>query len=449
MLPDVALLEIFDFYVWNTHKVQAWHRLLHVCRKWRHVVFGSPLRLNLRLYCRANTPVRQTLDVWPLLPIVVKIYTSDSWDQGNPVAALEQNNRICHLAIYDIPSSEREKALTALQQPFPVLTFLSITFQAEKAPIFPASFLGGSAPALQAIFLDRVPFPGLPKLVLSAAHLVTLHIRKIPHSGYISPEAMVAALSVLTRLEGFQIGFESPQSRPGRRTRRLPPPTRTLLPALHVFRFQGVGEYLEDFVARIDAPLLEKLAVIFFHQLIFGSPRFTQFISRTPAFKGHNEARVEFSYLDVMVTLPQKLGGLLELGSTCNQSDWQLSFLAQVCTSPLTQALIPTVEHLYIRSGYRLPDWQDDIESGQWLELFQPFAATKELYISSEFTPRIAPALKEFIRDGVIEVLPALQTLFLEEPLPSRPVQEAIEEFVAARQLAGHPIAVSRWKKRR
>jgi hypothetical protein len=106
------------------------------------------------------------------------------------------------------------------------------------------------------------------------------------------------------------------------------------------------------------------------------------------------------------------------------------------------------VEHLYIQSGYQRPDWQDDIESGQWLDLFQPFAATKKLYISSEFTPRIAPALKELV--GVIEVLPALQTLFLEDSLelPSRPVQEAIEEFVGARQLAGHPIRISCWKKR-
>jgi hypothetical protein len=45
-------------------------------------------------------------------------------------------------------------------------------------------------------------------------------------------------------------------------------------------------------------------------------------------------------------------------------------------------------------------------------------------------------------------VLPALQALFLEEPLPSGPVLEIIRKFVAARQLAGHPVAVSRWLKK-
>ena len=156
-----------------------------------------------------------------------------------------------------------------------------------------------------------------------------------------------------------------------------------------------------------------------------------------------------FSKYEVIVTLPQTFGGLLEFETSCKQSDWQLSSAAQVCSSSFTRALIPAVEHLYIRSGYRQPDRQDDIESNQWLELFQPFAAVKELYISSEFTPRIAPALREIIGDGVIEVLPALQTLFLDEPLPSGPVQESIGQFVAARQLAGHPISVSHWNKSR
>ena len=67
----------------------------------------------------------------------------------------------------------------------------------------------------------------------------------------------------------------------------------------------------------------------------------------------------------------------------------------------------------------------------------------KDLCISSEFTPRIAPALKELVGEGAIEALPALQTLFLEKPLPSGHVQGIIGQFVAVRQLAGRPIVVS------
>ena len=69
----------------------------------------------------------------------------------------------------------------------------------------------------------------------------------------------------------------------------------------------------------------------------------------------------------------------------------------------------------------------------------------KELYISRKFTPYIVPTLQELVGGRVSEVLPALQTLFLEAALPPGPVQESIEKFVAARQLAGRPLAVSRW----
>jgi hypothetical protein len=453
MLPDVALLEIFDVYIYegvNGYKgIEVWQILVHVCRKWRNVVFGSPRRLNLRLYCSASTPVRETLDFWPLLPIVIKVYTVDKWDNGNIIAALEHNNRICELVIFDIPSSETGKALTSLQQPFPALRRLQLAFCVETAPVIPASFLGGSAPGLQALTLDRFSFPGLPKLLLSTTHLVDLYLRRIPHSGYFSPEAMVAVLSVLTRLEGLYIGFESPRSRPDLRSRHPPPRIRTLLPALTWLGFKGVAEYLEDLVARIDAPLLDDLTITFFHQLIFDTPQLTQFVSRTPKFEAYDEAHVEFSYFYVMVTLPQAFNGALELELriSCGKSDWQLSSAAQVCSTSFPQALTPSVERLYIESMSGQPHWQDDIENNQWLELFHPFTAVKDLYISSEFMPHIAAALKELVGERVTEVLPALQTLVLEEPLPSGPVRETIERFVAARQLAGRPIVIYRWER--
>ena len=56
MVPDLALLGIFDFYMTEAldfnpfrHNSEAWIILAHVCRKWRDIVFGSPSRLNVRL----------------------------------------------------------------------------------------------------------------------------------------------------------------------------------------------------------------------------------------------------------------------------------------------------------------------------------------------------------------------------------------------------------------
>ena len=448
MLPDVALLKVFDFYEDEDH-IEAWYTLVHVCSEWRNIVFGSPRRLGLRLYCNAGTPVRETLDVWPLLPVVVRSDGHEKWGVDSIIAALEHNDRISELDLLDIPSPQLEEVWAAMERPFPALTHLQLRHRDGTAPVVPASILCGSSPRLQRLSLYRTPFPGLPKLLMSTIHLVRLDLRRIPHSGYISPEVMASCLSVLTRLEALVIKFESPQRSPDRKVRRPPPRTRILLPSLTELLFFGVSEYLEDFLARIDAPLLDNLDITFFHQLMFSTPQLTQFIDRTPNFKAHDKAQVFFSSWGVSVTLPQTLDGRLNVGISCKQPDWQLSSLAQFCSSSFPHALIPVVEHLYILEE-RFPRllWQDDIASSQWLELFHPFTAVKGLYISREFVPRIVPALQELVEERLTKVLPSLETIFLEEPLPSGPVQEAIGRFVVSRQLVGHPIVVSPWERK-
>ena len=448
-LPDVALLEIFDFYQFE-EQIEAWYALVHVCQKWRKIIFESPRRLNLRLYCRAGTPVRETLDVWPPLPIVVMVHGDEVWNEDDIVAVLERNDRVCGIDLWPgyVPNSQLERLFATMQQPFPALTRLQLHCEArdEIAPVIP-HFLGGSAPRLQSLILGGIPFPGLPKLLLSAVHLATLELSSIPHSGYFSPKAMVTGLSGLTRLERLAIAFDSPQCRPDANNRRPPPPTRTLLPLLTAFQFKGVGEYLEDLVAQIDAPILNALEITFFHQLIFDTPQLTQFISRTPKFNTYDRARVVFSELDVRITLSQTFEETLKLGILSNQSEWQLSSLAQVRSSFFPQDLLLTVEYLHIlENEFWRPDWQEDVENDQWLEILHPFTGVKDLYMSQEFVPRITPALRELVGERVTEVLPALQSVFLEESLSLGPVEEAIGQFgqfVAARQLAGHLITIT------
>ena len=453
MLPDVALLKIFSFYVDElrepiTVRNYRWHTLVHVCRNWRSVVFGSPRRLNLRLLCTHRTPVRETIDAWPLLPILVDGFDDKKWGVDNIVAALEHNDRVHRLDFYSLyfSSSDVEKVLAAMHRPFPALTYLRLWSRVETVPVDPSSFLGGSAPHLQQLRLSSITFPGIPKLLLSATHLVLLELQSIPHSGYIPPEVMVTGLAVLTSLERLSISFESPRSRPGRRSRLPPPPTRTTLPALNHLWFYGVIEYLDDLVAQIDAPLLNKLEITFLYQLIFDSPQLIQFIRRTPKFKACNSARVEFS--DSRVCAETIYGAGFGLEISCTQSDWQLSSLAQVFSS----GFFPVVKFLCILeqrwNSRNAPSWQDNIqvETSQWLEVLHPLTAVTDLYISQGFTPRIAPTLQELVGGRVTEVLPTLQTLHLGETLPSGPVQESIGKFVAARQLAGCPVTVSQWK---
>jgi hypothetical protein len=120
--------------------------------------------------------------------------------------------------------------------------------------------------------------------------------------------------------------------------------------------------------------------------------------------------------------------------------------MAQVCNSTLPP--FSTLERLYISDrGSTQQRWQDDIENLEWLELLRPFTAVKNLYLAEEYAPHIIPALQEVVGERVTEVLPALECLFLEKLYESGPVQEAIEQLVAVRQLSNHPILISFWNR--
>jgi hypothetical protein len=122
-----------------------------------------------------------------------------------------------------VPRSSLEKVLAAMQEPSSELTYLRLSSNEEPVPIVPDSFLGRSAPRLRYLVLDGIPVPGLPKLLLSATNLVELQLSNIPHSGYISPDAVVTALSALTSLQLLQLEFRSPRSHPTRQADfRLP-----------------------------------------------------------------------------------------------------------------------------------------------------------------------------------------------------------------------------------
>jgi len=145
------------------------------------------------------------------------------------------------------------------------------------------------------------------------------------------------------------------------------PPIRSVLPLLTYFKFKGASKYLENLVARIDAPLLDSLGITFFHKLIFDTSQLVQFVSRIPNVKAPLEAHVAFSYDSILVTLPRAFPGRLPLEILCRPSNWQLLSLAQVCSSSsFPQFFIPAVEHLYISDTVDPhPDWEDDIENDQ------------------------------------------------------------------------------------
>jgi len=415
---------------------QEWHTLIHVCRRWRYIIFASPRVLNLRLLCTIGTPVRARLAIWPAIPIAI-IGSVDSTPlevvADNIMASLEHKDRVYRIDLQRIPNSLMGRIAAAMEEPFPMLTDLALH---ATAPVLPDSFLGGSAPGLQSLRLTSVPFPALWKFLPTATHLVFLELWDVPHSGYISPSAMATCLSALMRLEELHLGFQSPRSHPDRANQRLPPQTRLILPALSTLQFKGVSEYFEDLVAQIDAPLLNDVWIVFLHQLVFDTPQLLQFFSRANGFKVHPRANVRFcgDFVRVSLYSQTKTSSSREftLLIKCRDTDWQLSSLAQFCSS-----FLPPLSTVQLLNLYGGPTQSlDDMEVTQWLELLQPFTAVKNLYICDELAPHIVPALQ-----GETGVLLALKYLILDRRQSSGHVQEAIEGFTAERQLSGHPVA--------
>jgi hypothetical protein len=360
-------------------------------------------------------------------------------------AAIVHPDRVYEIN-FRVTSPQLQRLASAMQEPFPALTRLTLGSRLGSeapAPALPEGFVGGSVPSLQYLSLYYIAYPALPKLLSSATDLTTLHL--LSHPVYISPEAMVTSLSTLTRLERLSLKFRPPLSSPDWESQRPPPPTRTVLPALTWFKFEGISEYLEDLLALIDIPLLDYSCIVF-DQLISDISQLALFMKRTKRFHALNEAHVTFDYDDLGVgsLLPiHMFDGKSGFKILCRGLDWRLSSLAQVF-----KAFFPSmymVEHLYVYGPSVLPSrWQENLE---WLKIYRPFTVVKNLYLSREFAPHVASAMQELVGGKVAEVLPTLQNIFLEGLQPSGPIQEDIQKFVAARQPSGNPITVSVWER--
>jgi hypothetical protein len=258
-------------------------------------------------------------------------------------------------------------------------------------------------------------------------------------------------ISALTSLTNFSIGFTSPASRPDPITRPPPPLTRAVLPALTNFCFHGVSAYLEDLMARIEAPLLEVIKIAYFNQLVFD-------IQQLPRFIGHAPALISCDTAYMLIYNDKVLMGFssmrrpsytrfLTLEIPGRGVDWQVSSLAQMCNQLSESFIMSCIETLYIdKILCALPlTLQDEMDERQWLELFHPFTTVRTLYLSQMIHPHIMSALRGLNGETATEVLPALDNLYLQEHWGIESVQQDIEPFIIARQRSGHPVSIHPW----
>src|SRR6266850_354952 len=438
-LPDDALLQIFLLcrQVESDSRRLWWKSLVHVCRRWRLLIFASPRSLRLAVVCLPRSPVKKSLHVWPPFPISIRHDPWDSeWENENTISALELRDRVSEISISSPERSVLARLTAAMLKPFPALASLYLGYGGHVPPVLPETLLGGYVPSLRTIVLYSITFPALPALLLSAPHLTSIRLWKIPITGYISPVTMAVCLAELPHLEDLRIEF-----RPGMNGNDMGSSflTRSTLPSLTTFHFKGVCEYLENLIARIDAPILQTLSITFC-AIVLRIPQLYRFLSCAERPDPPRQVVVEFDYWRVELKFIPSYN--FELAIKYDNVAGQVSSMAAVCHE--LGPLLSRVERLDLH-GKRLPPypvWQDDTAPTgvQWLALFCPFTTVESLYISKKLESLVAPALEEITRERPGAVFPKLRTLFLEELQPSGPVREAIEAFVATRWLSDRPV---------
>ena len=369
--------------------------------------------------------------------------------QENIIAALEHRDRISKIEIFDLVNggAAERRLLAAMQEPFPALTNLQLQALPPGLLIIPDSFLGGSAPSLRSLSLHGIIFPALPKFILHSPHIVTLRLLDMPSSEYIyiSPEVLASCLATLHDLETLSISFARPLLSPLQTTPPgLPPLTRAVLPSLTNLEFVGISEYLEDFTARIDTPLLDQLRIAFSIGFLSGTPQLQQFVARTQTLRPLNQAQLTFTNFTNSITLG--LPACFVLDIQWNRPDRLLSSVSQICNDHLS--CFSHVDQLNLHTFHEYPGAQlrgkNEVNSSQWLELLRPFSGVRSLYVSVELEPLVASALRELTGGRTMEVLPALENILLAEHEASGSAQDDMEPFLAARQLSGRPIVVKR-----
>jgi hypothetical protein len=254
---------------------------------------------------------------------------------------------------------------------------------------------------------------------------------------------MASCLAALPKLKYFRIGSRSPL--PHITQKSAPTLPRAVLPALTHFSFQGVSEYFEALVTRIDAPVLKRLSIAFSISTL-EIPQIHHFVNHIENLGPFGRAYMEFSVREIEMTLGSSTSAQFRLALECEVQDWIMASMIQIFSQQLR--LLSHVEQLEIRG----PQWGvmvPFIDSSLWLRLFHLFIAVKSLYVSDMLVPTVSVALKRLTPERTMdsEVFPELRNLYLEGLKSSGFVPESPGSFFASRQLSGHPVVIENWER--
>ncbi len=454
-----------------------WQTLVQVCKRWQETIYASPRYLHLFLYFSNGDFIAETLDRWSQLPLAISYSIADECCGGNHglYDLLAQRDRIRRIRLFTT-RLETDCIAETMEQQYPHLTHLDLIAALTLGPwnlpyIFLGRFLGGSAPSLQHLCVDNFNYEGLLSLLSSAPNLVSLQIKNIHPTCYVSPEEMVRALARLTKLRDLCIEFSRRaiyEFRKAKDSQRPHSPflVRVIFPALTKFKI-GHNEYSNDLMALIDAPRLEDLSVKYTQrerhdaEEVINAGNLSQFISRTPTFKQFRRVELTVGRHITRVNFDLPCGKFqqarLSLAVSGNRGNWLTPFTdpARDMMHVLGQLtiMLSDVQHLSIK-GMGSEDKERQLETHglrnvdlagvNWLPLFRSLPAVEVVHVAWTLAKYISRAFRDLPEHLVAAMLPALQVLKLDvqDWRHKGKLMAYTERFLSLRQRSGHPVVI-------
>jgi len=384
---DVVVL-VFHFYRldyihganWNLER--WWHRLTHVCRTWRQLIFSHPSYLDLHLVCTYGTPIIDMLTLSPPFQLIINYPNQKAEitaeDIDGLLFTLRHCKRVRRISLTTSTTKSR-RILAAMDGDFPVLKHLRITSSMNDDPTLtlPTTFRTPNLSSLTLIGPIHPIGAPLSPTTIRAISLVELIIRDIPPSPDFHPEYFVTQLSSMPLLVTISLGFSSPIPNRIIEKQLLNLSTTSItLHRLTRFRFWGVSAFLEGLLARINAPILRKFGITLFNQLTFSLPCLSHFIGTTPRLK-LPIARADFHKHNMSITVDNNGShqdhGFFRISVACQYLGWQVDAAAQICNAIAPVLSAAQELTLSFRKHRPLLEHQDEVIPTKWHNLLRPF----------------------------------------------------------------------------
>ena len=405
----------------------------------------------MRLCLTNDSPSLDTLGHLPPLPLLIDYSdgtrTMTRKDEDNVCLGLQQHGRRVRRVALRAPPSSFRMLFEPMDKLFPRLEDLSLltTATEEDQEIIlelPGTF---QAPNLRRLSLHGIGLPKGSPLLSSTIALSTLSLTHIRDSSYLSPGHLVTHLQYLPHLEELSIGFNNSIPLPSSEGELLLAPTPPVTPPtlrLRQLTFRGVDAYLDNLVAQINTPLLERLDLTLLFDLNFDIVNLAQFIHRTEGLRCH-VAQVIFNKDGVSIDAASYERhsnniGNLHLHIYCGPLDWQIDSATQVCGA--LGNVLSVVEELTLDLNEvgMPPDWENTLDNITWNELLFPFIGVKKLHIGFSLILELSRALGSVAEEFVLEFLPELQELGVQFEINH--AIKLFHLFVETRESVGRPV---------